>query len=82
MSIYKILEFQEKEEDMTNNTAIYVIERIQERGLSIQEISEKLNIPIEKLIPGTKEKLSAKEFLELCAYLHIRPEEVAKELGI
>ena len=66
---------------MSNYTARYISEFIEKNKLYLEEISVKLNISKEKLILGTEESLSAEEFLRLCQYLHIRPEDVLREFG-
>lgn len=67
---------------MSNKTARYIARMIDKNNLYIEEISAKLDISKEKLILGTKESLSAEEFLRLCQYLHIRPEDVLRELEL
>lgn len=57
--------------DVTKEIAKYILEK----QLSITEIEEKLRIPKRKLVVDTKEKLTAEEFLLLCAYLKIHPED-------
>lgn len=64
---------------MSNYTARYISEFIEKNHLNIEEISEELDILKEKMILGTEESLSAEEFLRLCQYLHIRPEDVLRE---
>ena len=67
---------------MSNYTARYIAEFIEKKKLSIKEISINVNVSKKKLILGTEESLTAEEFLRLCQYLHIRPEEVLRELKI
>jgi len=56
--------------DVTKEIAKY----IWENQISTVEIENKLHIPKRKLAVDTKDKLTAEEFLMLCAYLRIRPE--------
>ena len=56
--------------DVTKEIAKY----ISEKQFSITDIEEKLRIPKRKLTINTEDKLTAEEFLLLCAYLKIRPE--------
>lgn len=56
--------------DVTEAMANY----IKTQGISLSEVEEKLRVPREKLEGRGKEKLSADEFLRLCAFLHIAPE--------
>lgn len=57
--------------DVTQEIANYIYKK----QISINKIEEKLRIPRQKLTVDTKEKLTAEEFLLLCAYLKIRPED-------
>lgn len=56
--------------DVTKEIAKY----ISEKQISTVEIENKLHIPKRKLKVDTNDKLTAEEFLMLCAYLKIRPE--------
>ncbi len=47
---------------------------IKTQGISVSEVEERLRVPREKLEGRGEEKLSADEFLRLCAFLHIVPE--------
>lgn len=58
-------------DDVTKEIAKY----ISKKQLSITDIEEKLRIPRRKLTVDTNDKLTAQEFLALCLYLEIRPEE-------
>jgi len=58
-------------DDVTKEIAKYILEN----QLSITDIEKKLRIPMRKLTVDTEEKLTAEEFLLLCAYLKIRPED-------
>ena len=44
------------------------------------EISEQTQVPEEKLHPDYKEPLLAEEFLELCVFLQLSPEAIAKTI--
>ena len=53
---------------------------MEKHAISITQTAQETGIPDEKLRAGAKEKLTAEEFLELCAYLKVRPEEIREEL--
>ena len=57
-----------------------VIAYMQEKGISASEISEQTQVPEEKLHPDYKEPLLAEEFLELCVFLQLSPEAIAKTI--
>lgn len=48
---------------------------ISEKQLSVEEIENDLGIPRTKLVKETEEDLSADEFMRLCLYLGVRPEQ-------
>ena len=58
----------------------YMIAYLKEKGISPAETARILGIDGEKLRPGYKEPLAAEEFLELCVYLGITPEQVARQI--
>jgi len=60
-----------KKENVTSRMAVY----ISEQGYRTEEIARATGIPESKLRPETKRDLDAAEFLELCRYLRIRPED-------
>lgn len=47
--------------------------------LSVVVISDALNIAAQKLQPETEETLTAEEFLRLCVFLSIKPEQFYEE---
>ena len=55
----------------------YMIAYIDKMQISTERIAEEIGILEDKLHPGYEEPLWAEEFLELCVWLGIRPEEVA-----
>lgn len=59
---------------MKNEVTVWLADYIENKGLSADDISKRLNIPKEKLILGTREYLIADEFLRLCFYLQIDPQ--------
>lgn len=65
---------------MSNYTAQYLADFMEKNKISVEDISEKLNIPVNAIIPGTREKLDSDDFLKICSYLNIRPEEIMKEM--
>lgn len=58
----------------------YILAYMQEKGISASEISEQTQVPEEKLHPDYKEPLLAEEFLELCVFLQLSPEVIAKTI--
>ena len=58
----------------------YILAYMQEKGISASEISEQTQVPEEKLHPDYKEPLLAEEFLELCVFLQLSPEAIAKTI--
>ena len=64
--------------DVTKEIAKY----ISEKQISTVDLEKKLHIPKQKLDVGTKDKLTAEEFLMLCAYLKIRPESYYPDVEI
>lgn len=65
----------------TKNATTWVLEKIDSRKMPVKKISEATKISEHKLILGTARKLNATEFLVLCAYLEIRPEEYYKDVN-
>ena len=51
-----------------------IIEYLLENKINIEEISKDLGISKEKLLFKNNVDLSAEEFLDICSYLHIKPE--------
>ena len=64
---------------MADYATQYLAKHIEQKQLSIIDISKRLHISITKLIPETRESLTAEEFLMLCQYLQVKPEEIIKE---
>ena len=58
----------------------YILAYMQEKGISASEISGQTGIPEEKLHPDYREPLLAEEFLELCVFLRLSPEEILKNI--
>jgi len=59
-----------------NSAAKRLMAYIQENQISIKQTSLDVGISEEKLRGESEESLTAVEFLELCSYLGIRPEEL------
>lgn len=57
--------------DVTKGIAEYIFEH----HISTLQITRDTQIPEHKLKRDTNEKLTAAEFLMLCAYLNIKPED-------
>ena len=64
----------------TSKVTDYMIEYIDKRQILAEQIEEELGILADKLRLGYEEPLWAEEFLELCVWLGIRPEEVAAKI--
>ena len=54
----------------------WLAEQMREKHISEEIVANVLGIPAEKFYVGTGEILEADEFLRICAYLHIRPENI------
>lgn len=52
-----------------------IAEYIKENKLSVSQISMDTGVPIDKLL-NKSEPLNAAEFLEVCSYLNLRPEDM------
>lgn len=66
---------------MRNQATLWIAEYINKNSISTDSISKILSVPKEKLIPGTREKLDADEFLKICSYLQIDPKFILSEQG-
>ena len=64
------------EEYSMDNRVIKVIKYIHDNKIDVGRISKDTNISISKLKGESKEHLMADEFLELCKYLNIKPEDL------
>lgn len=64
---------------MQGHASKWIVGYIHHNSISIQQISEVLGIPVQKLDLNASENLEADEFLKLCAYLGIRPENIPLE---
>ncbi len=67
---------------MQNKATQYVADYIARNQLPVKVISDNLQIPPSKLVPGTMESLEADDFLRLCCYLNLRPERIIEELKL
>lgn len=56
----------------------YFIEYLKRHHISADETAQAIGIDPQKLAPGYQEPLDSEEFLELCFYLAISPEQVAQ----
>lgn len=59
-----------------------IAEYISGQNFSVDEISKELDIEVQKLQVGTEEALEADEFLSLCFYLKIKPEQFYAEIEL
>lgn len=64
-----------------SNVTDYMAEYLEKNGISTEETGDIVGIPTEKLEKGSGKALTAEEFLELCVYLKIRPEDVSKSIS-
>lgn len=71
-----------KEGTMKNYATCFLANYIEKSKISAEDISNQLEIPVKKIIPGTRESLTGEECLRLCQYLHIRPEDIMKNMEI
>lgn len=55
----------------------FFLEYFEKNRINIDEISEKTGIEKRKFSEDYRQALTASEFLELCAVLHIEPKEVS-----
>lgn len=53
-----------------------IVELMEQNHISAQQVAEETRIDIRKLTSPCEENLTAGEFLDLCEYLNIRPEEM------
>jgi len=58
----------------------YFLKYFEENRINIGEISEKTGIKKHKLSKEYKTPLTAEEFLRLCIFLRISPEEIRKNM--
>lgn len=54
----------------------WLAEQMKQNHISQEAVAEILGIPLETLHVGTGRLLDADDFLRICAYLHIRPEDI------
>lgn len=55
-----------------------VREYIARNDIPVAQMSSDLGIEERRLRPGEGDKFSAAEFLDICVYLHVRPEQFRK----
>lgn len=60
----------------------YMIHYMEQNHMESKKVASETGISKEKLTKGYQEPLFADEFLTLCVYFGIRPEEVAKAMKI
>lgn len=64
----------------SKNVAEWIANYIKDQGFSVEELSFHLQLPESKLRGETEDSLSAEEFLDLCSYLKIMPEQIRNEI--
>lgn len=57
----------------------WLIQYIKEQKISIKQMAADLHIDEDRFVDGAV--FGIEEFLDICAYLHITPERVQKEIG-
>ena len=60
----------------SKNVNEWIANYIKDQGFSVEELSFHLKLPESKLRGGTENDLSAEEFLNLCSYLKVTPEQI------
>ena len=58
----------------------YILQYMKEHHILSSTLSRETGISVEKLVPEYKEALLADEFLRLCVYLKLSPEEIAVKI--
>lgn len=58
----------------------YILQYMKEHHILSSTLSRETGISEEKLVPEYKEALLADEFLRLCVYLELSPEEIAVKI--
>lgn len=58
----------------------YILQYMKEHHILSSTLSRETGISEEKLVPEYKEALLADEFLRLCVYLKLSPEEIAVKI--
>lgn len=60
-------------------TEKYLLQHMLEHHISSQKMEADTGINIEKLV-SEKQELMADDFLRLCVYLHVTPEEISDQI--
>lgn len=60
----------------------YILQYMKEHHILSSTLSRETGISEEKLVPEYKEALLADEFLRLCVYLKLSPEEIAERIHV
>lgn len=60
----------------------YILNYMNENNIPSRILSNQTGILEEKLSPNYKEPLLADEFLRLCVYLKLSPEEISRQINI
>ena len=58
----------------------YIISYVLEHQIPCEALAKETGVPMDKLMPGYQEPLLADEFLKICVYLKLRPEDITKEI--
>lgn len=55
--------------------------QMKQNQISAEVLADVLEIPVENICVGTGQFLDADDFLRICAYLHIKPEDIPISTG-
>ncbi|MCI9135987.1 MAG: hypothetical protein HFH48_00235 [Lachnospiraceae bacterium] len=59
----------------------WLADQMKQNQISAEILADVLEIPIENIRVGTGQFLDADDFLRICAYLHIKPENIPINTG-
>lgn len=65
-----------------SSATLWLTEYLKNNRIPTGQVAEDTGILEEKLLIGTTKTLNATEFLTLCAYLNIKPEEVGRSSAV
>lgn len=67
--------------DMGEQAKKWLAEQMKQNQISEEVVADVLEIPMENICVGTGQLLDADDFLRICAYLHIKPEDIPINTG-
>lgn len=65
---------------MISKVTDYIISYLREENLTAVQVARETGIAKQKLTEGYVHPLDADEFLRLCVYLHLRPEDISRAI--